>query len=131
MKIKKWCVITCMVLILTGCGNSEGRVEDNLVIKTISSDEVYQIINKEEEYYLIDVRSLPEYKSGHLETAINIPLDSISSISNQISSKDVKIIVYCQSGNRSKQAANKLIELGYSSVFDMGGINDWDYEIVE
>lgn len=131
MKIKKWCVITCMVLILTGCSNSEGRMEDDLVIKTISSEEVYNIINEEKDYYLIDVRSLPEYNSGHLETAINIPLESISSIDSQVPSKEVKIIVYCQSGNRSKQAANKLIELGYSSVFDMGGIKNWDYEIIE
>jgi rhodanese-related sulfurtransferase len=93
--------------------------------KKISYEKTFNEITKT---IILDVRSENEYKNGHIESSINLPLDKIENIKYN---KDTKIIVYCQSGNRSKQAALKLIGMGYTNIYDMGGINDWPYDIVE
>ena len=93
--------------------------------KTISTKQTFNEITKT---IILDVRSEEEYNNGHIESSINLPLDNIEDINYK---KDTKIIVYCQSGNRSKQAALKLIDMGYTNVYDMGGITNWPYDIVE
>lgn len=116
------------------CGCSPSKDEnDPGKNHMISSLEVYKQLNEENknEIYIIDVRTIPEYLSGHIPNAINVPLDSITDIKNYVSSFDSKIIVYCQSGYRSNQAYQSLIELGYTEVYDMGGLDRWEYEIVQ
>ena len=93
--------------------------------KTISTKEVF---NKIGNINIIDVRSKEEYNSGHIESNINIPLDTIDNIKMN---KDEYIVVYCQSGTRSKKASDTLISMGYNNVYDMGGINTWKYDLVE
>lgn len=85
-------------------------------------------LDEEENVVIIDVRTVEEYKEGHIAGSINLPLDIISNIDV---SKDKKIIVYCRSGRRSNLAAIELIGLGYENVYDMGGINDWPYDLVD
>lgn len=81
---------------------------------------------------ILDVRTIDEYKSGHIKDAINIPNETISKdVENVLTDKDATILVYCRSGNRSKQAAKKLARLGYTNVLEFGGINTWRYEIVK
>lgn len=104
------------IVICVGCRNT--------IYKTITPDETFNEITKAK---IIDVRSKEEYNLGHIESSINIPLDKIETINYN---KNEKIIVYCASGNRSKTAANKLIEMGYTNIYDMGGINNWKYDIV-
>lgn len=78
---------------------------------------------------LLDVRTLPEYQEIRIPNALLIPLDSLrASAGEELTDKDAKIIIYCRSGNRSKQAADILIEMGYTDIYDMGGIIDWPYE---
>ena len=97
----------------------------------ISVKEVKDLVDnldEEENVVIIDVRTVEEYKEGHIDGANNLPLDIISNIDV---SKDKKIIVYCRSGRRSNLAAIELIGLGYENVYDMGGINDWPYDLVD
>jgi rhodanese-related sulfurtransferase len=81
---------------------------------------------------VVDVRTPSEYAAGHIEGAILIPNETITTASNPelLPNVDDTILVYCRSGNRSSQAARKLVSLGYTNVYDFGGINDWPYEIV-
>lgn len=89
------------------------------------------MLNDEKDIVLIDVRTSSEYNNGHIRGAKLVPLDTInnSKIIKKILT-NTKIIVYCQSGVRSAQAAKKLSGLGYTQIYDMGGITNWPYEIV-
>lgn len=75
---------------------------------------------------LIDVRSEAEFGNGHVSGAINIPLDQITDIETAVPDKNMIVIVYCQSGNRSKQASNQLDDMEYQVVLDAGGINQYE-----
>ena len=94
-------------------------------------DEAAELMEKENGYVLLDVRTKEEYESGHIPHSINLPLGDIGSSSISIlPDKSHMILVYCRSGNRSRQASEKLVKLGYTSVVEIGGINSWKGEIV-
>lgn len=76
--------------------------------------------------YLIDVRSKREYNIDHINGAVNIPVEEIENPTKKIISKNDVIIVYCRSGSRSKQAAEKLLNLGYKYVYDFGAMDNWN-----
>lgn len=85
---------------------------------------------KKEDITLIDVREPAEYQQGHIPDARLIPLGTIDdTVTAKLPDKKKPLIVYCRSGVRSKKAAMKLVELGYTDVRDMGGILDWPYEV--
>ena len=95
----------------------------------ITPQEAKSIIDSEHDYIILDVRRLDEYNSGHIPNAIVIPNEVINEQAESIlKNKDQLILVYCRSGKRSKEAALKLINLGYTNVKDFGGIIDWPYE---
>lgn len=101
------------------------------VYEKISPNEAYNIMKNSKNVIVIDVRSEEEYNLGHIENAISIPLSDLNAkVEKIIISKDEIILVYCRSGIRSEAAARELIELGYSYVYDMGGIIEWPYKIV-
>ena len=80
---------------------------------------------------LLDVRAKYEYDEAHIEGAVLLPYDTITAASPELPpDKDGAIIVYCRSGRRSAIAADTLAELGYTNVYDLGGIQDWPYETV-
>jgi rhodanese-related sulfurtransferase len=80
---------------------------------------------------LIDVRTSSEYDEGHIEGALLLPNENIGTTQpSLLPDKDAVILVYCRSGNRSKQASDKLVAMGYTKVYDFGGIIDWPYDIV-
>ncbi len=85
------------------------------------------MITNSDDFILLDVRTKAEYDSAHIKGAVNIPLDELESATTL--DKSAKIVVYCQSGNRSLMAAKKLIENGYLEVYDLGGIIEWTYEM--
>ncbi len=128
--MKKIIYLSLILCLISGCGRKED-LENSNDYHTITSKEVFQEIEDQQEdnFYIIDVRTPGEYAYGHIPTAINVPLNAIDTISEYVPSKNAKVVVYCQSGNRSKQAAEELLEIGYQQVFDLGGIQDWDYEI--
>ena len=123
-------LLILLVAIVTGCGsNNMKNVEEKIKIGTISGEEVKDIIDNYDDYPnidIIDVRTEEEYLEGHIPKAKNIPLDEISNIKL---SKEREIIVYCRSGVRSKSAAEKLKELGYENIKDLGGIDNYNYEL--
>ena len=97
----------------------------------ISQEEAKQRMD-EQDVIILDVREVDEYDSGHIPGALLLPLGTIDkdSAAAVIPEKDSVVLVYCRSGNRSKQASSILAELGYTGIFEFGGINTWPYEIV-
>jgi len=88
-------------------------------------------MEENEDVILVDVRTLEEFAAGHIEGAILLPLASISAqASTVIPDKKAIYIIYCRSGNRSAQAVDLLVEMGYETLYDMGGIIDWPYGTV-
>lgn len=97
----------------------------------IDGQSALDMMNNETDYIIIDVRTESEYQQGHIKNAINIPNESIDeSVSEILTNKDQLLLVYCRSGNRSKQASEKLAKLGYSNIYEFGGISDFPGEIV-
>ena len=97
----------------------------------IDGKSALDMMNNETDYIIIDVRTESEYQQGHIKNAINIPNESIDeSVSEILKDKDQLLLVYCRSGNRSKQASEKLAKLGYSNIYEFGGISDFPGEIV-
>ena len=119
----KYFTLLCLLLMLVGCSSSYERKEIN---------EGIQQYQKNEEALLIDVRIKAEYLNGHIEEAILLPLDEIDQNAAQVlNDKNQVIFVYCRSGNRSQQAAQKLVDLGYTHIIEIGGIIDYVGEIVK
>ena len=97
----------------------------------ITPEEAKTLMDTEKEFVVLDVRTEEEYNEGHIEGALLIPDYEIKEKAESILiHKDKLILVYCRSGRRSKNAANELVELGYTNVKEFGGIIDWPYEIV-
>lgn len=89
------------------------------------------MMEKEDSYILLDVRTVEEFEERHIPGAINIPNETISSEEiPELPDKNQLILVYCRSGNRSKQASQKLAQQGYTNIVEFGGINDWTGETV-
>lgn len=115
-----------VLLILAGCGGS-------------ASDDSYQQITQEEakemmdtqEVIILDVREQDEYDSGHIPGAVLLPVGTIdeTTAAEAIPEKDSTVLVYCRSGNRSKTASAALADLGYTNIYEFGGINTWSYEM--
>lgn len=120
-------LILLIVLLLTGCAVSTDK---DVTYKQITMSEAVEMMEIESDYIILDVRRPDEFATGHIPNAINIPNESIGTDEiSELPDKDQLILVYCRSGNRSKQASQKLVKLGYSNVVEFGGINDWKGEI--
>ena len=99
--------------------------------KKITSDEAKKMMETQK-VIVVDVRTLEEYTEGHIPNAISVPLETIENEAEaKLKNKDDLILVYCRSGRRSREAALKLIENGYTNVIDFGGIKDWNGEVVK
>ena len=97
----------------------------------LSAEEAYEMMASQE-VVVVDVRTREEYDGGHIENAVLVPNESIGSeMPEALPDKEATLLVYCRSGRRSKDAAQKLLELGYQSVYDFGGVIDWPYELVK
>ena len=95
-------------------------------------DEAKALMEESEGYILLDVRTKEEYESGYIPGAINIPLSDINeNVVSSLPDKSQIILVYCISGNRSRQASDKLSRLGYTNIIEIGGINSWKGEIIK
>lgn len=121
--MKKLGIILIGVLLMSAC-TSESSYHK-------ISAQVAKEMMESQDVIIVDVRTQAEYNEGYIENAILIPNESISEAPRELPDKDAIILVYCRSGNRSKQAADKLVALGYTNIYDFGGIIDWPYEIVE
>lgn len=118
-------VIACLLsLFMVGCSN------ENASYTQISMDKAIQEMQNSTGYELVDVRTKKEYESGHIPGAINIVNEEIdANVKEILKDQDQIIYVYCRSGNRSKQASQKLVDLGYTNIVEIGGINAYSGEI--
>ena len=126
-------ILLMMTLLLTGCTSPAPKpVPEANTYRQITMQEAVEMMEKEENYIILDVRTHEEFAAGHIPGAIVIPHDEIEErAESEIPEKDVPVFVYCRSGRRSKIAAEALVSLGYSEVYEFGGIIDWPYEIDE
>lgn len=99
--------------------------------RQVTAEEAIALMEKESGYIILDVRTAQEYSEKHIPKAVNIPNESIGTEElPALPDKNQLILVYCRSGNRSKQASEKLAALGYTNVVEFGGINSWPGETV-
>jgi len=111
--------------------SKDGKIGKKAEYKKITSDEAKKMMETQKAI-VVDVRTLEEYNEGHIPNAISVPLETIENEAEaKLKNKDDLILVYCRSGRRSREAALKLIEKGYTNVIDFGGIQDWNGEIVK
>jgi rhodanese-related sulfurtransferase len=90
------------------------------------------IMEEQSDEIVLDVRTAEEFAEGHIKGAILLPNDEVASkAASVLPDKNQVILVYCRSGRRSALAANELVALGYTRVFDFGGIISWPYETVK
>ena len=119
-------VFLIIVFHLSGCSVKEG----SLSYHRIGPEEAKEMMDTQT-VIILDVRELTEFEDGHIPGAVLLPVSAISkdSAAAVIPNYDTTVLVYCRSGNRSQTASRALTELGYSEVFEFGGINSWPYEV--
>ena len=127
--MKKLVFLLLAVMMLTACGQDKEN-DQGAVYVNITAEEAKQIMDSEEGYIILDVRTQEEYDGGHIPGAIVISHEEIAEKAEEVlTDKDQLILVYCRSGRRSKLAAEALVELGYTNIKEFGGIIDWPYEV--
>ena len=119
-------LIFSVLLLLSGCSGKESA---NHSYEQISQQEAKTMMDTQD-VIILDVREQDEYDSGHIPGAVLLPVGTISeeTAAAVIPEKDSVVLVYCRSGNRSKTASAALAELGYTGIYEFGGINTWPYE---
>lgn len=126
MKKNAVALFLLLSLFVTGCA-SPGTA----AYRRVSMQEAVDMMADEAGYIILDVRTAQEFASGHIPGAMLLPNEDIGTEEiAQLPDKSQLILVYCRSGNRSKQAADKLVRLGYTNIVEFGGINSWPGEIV-
>ncbi|PWM25515.1 MAG: rhodanese-like domain-containing protein [Oscillospiraceae bacterium] len=124
--MKRMISLLLSLLLLAGCGGnaSSGSYQQ------ITQEKAKEMMDSQE-VIILDVREQDEYNSGHIPGAILLPVGTIdeNTAAEIIPEKDSVVLVYCRSGNRSKTASSALSELGYTNIYEFGGISTWPYEI--
>lgn len=134
-------LILCLTAALCGCtaqdqpapdtADQSATVQEDAPYTQIDTAQAARLMQTEKDYIILDVRTEEEYKSGHILNAICIPNETIGNGEiGALKDKNQLIMVYCRSGRRSKEAAQKLANLGYRNVKEFGGIIDWTGETV-
>ena len=127
--MKKLVFLLLAVILLTACGQDKEN-DQGAVYMNITAEEAKQIMDTEEGYIILDVRTQEEYDQGHIPGATQISHEEIAEKAEEVlTDKEQLILVYCRSGRRSKIAAEALVELGYTNIKEFGGIIDWPYEV--
>ena len=124
--------ISLVTFLLVSCGTDEEPedISEQTGYRRISADEAYQKMRTDSAFILLDVRTPQEHAEMRIPGSILIPDTEIAKRAEiELPDKNALILVYCKLGRRSETAANELISMGYTYVFDFGGIVDWPYEI--
>lgn len=136
MKLTKILLVAALsCMLFAGCKATDTEKEAGVTMEKaayqqISMEEAMELMKTEENYIILDVRSQEEYDEKHIPGAVLVPNETIGTKDiPELPDKDQMILVYCRSGNRSKQAAEKLAALGYTNIIEFGGINDWPGEV--
>ena len=125
--MKRILPIFLVALLLVGCA----APAEEITYRQVNMDEAITMMEEGSGYIILDVRTPGEFEEKHIPGAINVANETIGTDEiPELPDKDQLILVYCRSGNRSKQASEKLVALGYTNIVEFGGINDWPGEIV-
>ena len=134
MKLTRQLLLLILLILLAGCGSGMQIMDGDDMVRSytqISQDEAMEMMARDDGHVIVDVRRQDEYDAGHIPGAILIPNESIrTQPPEELPDKDQIILIYCRSGNRSKEAAQKLFDMGYTRIYEFGGINTWEGEIV-
>ena len=126
--MRKLLPILLSALLFTGCASSNNQTN---TYRQISMGEAVDMMSEETGYIILDARRADEFATGHIPGAINVANESIGTDElPELPDKNQLIMVYCRSGRRSKEAAEKLVKLGYTNIVEFGVILDWKGEIV-
>ena len=136
-------IIGLLCMILPACGNSASSseiIQEEIKTTTASQSfsyhqitqaEAKEMMKADDGHVIVDVRRQDEYDSGHIPDAILIPNESIGTEKpKELPDLDQVILIYCRSGRRSKEASQKLADMGYTHIYEFGGIIDWTGEVV-
>ena len=126
-------LIILVMIMAAGCGGNEQPEPESQApqYSQISQEEAVKMMGEETGYLIVDVRRPDEFAEGHIPDAINVPNEEITDeMPEALSDKDQKLFLYCRTGRRSKEAASKLAGMGYTNVYEFGGINDWKGKVV-
>jgi len=116
------------IILLAGCVRAESQ---QAVYHKVSAAEAHKMMSESKDYVLLDVRTDAEYRAQRISGAILIPDYEVKDrAAKELPDKTRVIFVYCRSGARSAGAARNLVSLGYSNVYDIGGIINWPYGTV-
>ena len=125
--MKRILPIFLVALLLVGCA----APAEEITYRQVNMDEAITMMEEGSGYIILDVRTPAEFAEKHIPGAINVANETIGTDEiPELPDKDQLILVYCRSGNRSKQASEKLVALGYTNIVEFGGINDWPGETV-
>ena len=125
--MKRMVVLAAMILlVLTGCGKPAAEN----TYQQISQEKAREMMDTQE-VIILDVREQDEFDTGHIPGAVLLPVGTITkdTAAAVISDEASVVLVYCRSGNRSQTASKALAELGYTNVYEFGGIKTWPYEV--
>lgn len=130
--LKSAALLLMLTLLLSACNvRAPGQESPATSYRQVSQEEAVKLMESERGYRIVDVRRADEFVAGHIPGAINVPNEEIGAEAPEaLPDRDQLILLYCRSGNRSKQASEKLAALGYTRVVEFGGILDWKGEIV-
>ena len=119
-------LILAMLLLLTGCG---GKTVEK-TYQQITQEKAKEMMDAQD-VIVLDVREQDEFDAGHIPGAVLLPVGTITkaTAASVIPETDSVVLVYCRSGNRSKTASKALADLGYTNIYEFGGINTWPYEV--
>ena len=121
-------ILIAAVILLTGC--SIGSTGNSAPYHQIAQEEAKEMMTKNDGHVIVDVRRQDEYDEGHIPGAVLIPNESITDKQpEQLPDLNQVILIYCRSGRRSKEASQKLADMGYTNIYEFGGINTWNGEI--
>lgn len=121
-------ILIAAVILLTGC--SIGGTGNSASYHQITQEEAKEMMTKKDGHVIVDVRRQDEYDEGHIPGAVLIPNESITDKQpEQLPDLNQVILIYCRSGRRSKEASQKLADMGYTNIYEFGGINTWNGEI--
>ena len=135
-QILLFAALAASLALLAGCTLSKTKkdaedMSDKVAYHKISAEEAYEMMASQK-VMVVDVRTREEYDGGHIENAVLVPNESIGNeMPEALPDKEATLLVYCRSGRRSKDAAQKLLALGYQNIYDFGGVIDWPYELVK
>ena len=121
-------IFFAIIVLLSGCAQPSGSTTASY--KQITQEEAKEMMTKDDGHIIVDVRRQDEYDEGHIPDAVLIPNESITDKQpEELPDLDQSILVYCRSGRRSKEASQKLADIGYTNVYEFGGIITWTGEI--